>query len=98
MIQYLRFSLTLLMVIRGVNYVRDPLERFEIGRTTGPAHASLAAYAAQETSCHDQIYNKGSMNLTGFIKYSPVFLVLQAITQLWIWRMVGALLVILTLR
>ena len=52
-----------------VNYVRDPVERFEIGRIAGPAHASLAAYAAQDPSCHDQIYNKGSMNLTGFMKY-----------------------------
>jgi hypothetical protein len=38
----------------------------------GPAHMSLAAYAAQEPSCHDQIYNKGSLNLTGFMKYGQV--------------------------
>jgi hypothetical protein len=44
--------------------LRDPLEGFKIGNIARPAHASLAAYAAQEPSCHDQIYNKGSMNLT----------------------------------
>ena len=67
-----------------VNDVRDPVEGFEIGKIAGPAHASLAAYAAQEPSCHDQIYNKGSLNLTGFMKYGPVFLILQAITLIGI--------------
>jgi hypothetical protein len=44
--------------------LRDPLEGFKIGKIARPVHVSLAAYAAQEPSCHDQIYNKDSMNLT----------------------------------
>ena len=67
-----------------VNDVRDPIEGYEMSRLAGPAHASLAAYASQEPSCHEQIYNRGSLDLTGFMKYGPVFLILQAITLIGI--------------
>ena len=67
-----------------VNDVQGPTEGYDMSKLAGPAHASLAAYAAQEPSCHDQIYNRGSLNLTGFMKYGPVFLILQAITLIGI--------------
>ena len=67
-----------------VNDIHGPTEGYDMTRLAGPAHASLAAYAAQEPSCHDQIYNRGSLNLTGFMKYGPVFLILQALTLIGI--------------
>eukprot|EP00092_Neocalanus_flemingeri_P016447 GFUD01017797.1.p1 GENE.GFUD01017797.1~~GFUD01017797.1.p1 ORF type:complete len:977 (-),score=204.76 GFUD01017797.1:255-3140(-) len=63
-----------------VNAVTNATEGLDMSRLAGPAHASLAAYASQDPTCHDQIFNRGSMHLTGFMKYGPVFLILQAIT------------------
>ena len=63
-----------------VNYVKNPIEVYKMGHLAGPAHASLAAYASQDPSCHDHIFNTGNMYITGFMKYGPVFLILQAIT------------------
>ena len=63
-----------------VNYVKNPIEVYKMGHLAGPAHASLAAYAAQDPACHDRIFNTGNMYITGFMKYGPVFLILQAIT------------------
>ena len=63
-----------------VNDVKNPIEAYKMGHLAGPAHASLAAYASQDPACHDRIFNTGSMYVTGFMKYGPVFLILQAIT------------------
>ena len=48
----------------------------------GPAHASLAAYAAQDPDCHESVF-KNDPNLhpgsAEFIQYSPVILMIQVI-------------------
>ena len=48
----------------------------------GPAHASLAAYAAQDPDCHESVFRNDPNLHTGsaeFIQYSPVILMVQVI-------------------
>ena len=48
----------------------------------GPAHASLAAYAAQDSECHEAVFHTSQDTHVGsaiFIQYSPVILMCQVI-------------------
>ena len=48
----------------------------------GPAHASLAAYAAQDPDCHESVFSNDPNLHPGsaeFIQYSPVILMIQVI-------------------
>ena len=46
----------------------------------GPFHGSLSAYAAQEPVCYNRVFSAPSLPIVGFMKYGPVFLLLQAIS------------------
>lgn len=54
----------------------------DIKTMAGPAHATLAAYAAQDPDCHESVF-KNDPNLhpgsAEFIQYSPVILMIQVI-------------------
>eukprot|EP00092_Neocalanus_flemingeri_P001833 GFUD01001954.1.p1 GENE.GFUD01001954.1~~GFUD01001954.1.p1 ORF type:complete len:952 (+),score=205.85 GFUD01001954.1:214-3069(+) len=55
----------------------------------GPFHASLSSYAAQDPACHNAVFSTPNLNVTGFVMYGPVIIMLQAILligveKLWI--------------
>ena len=70
----------LLCIVVGVNGTLLDLKTM-----AGPAHASLAAYASQDSECHKAVFNtndKESGSHSGsaiFIQYSPIILMIQVI-------------------
>ena len=52
----------------------------------GPFHGSLSAYAAQEPVCYNEVFSTPSLPIVGFMKYGPVFMLLQAISLIAVER------------
>ena len=67
----------LLCIVIGVNGTYLDLKTM-----AGPAHASMAAYAAQDSECHKAVFNSSQHAHAGsaaFIQYSPIILMIQVI-------------------
>ena len=52
----------------------------------GPFHSSLSAYAAQEPVCYNEVFSTPNLPIVGFMKYGPVFMLLQAISLIAVER------------
>ena len=82
----------LLCIVNSINNTQAAQdEGYRFDKLSGPAHASLAAFASHDPACHSKVFDVKShddanmyLNLTGFMKYGPVFLILQAISLILI--------------
>ena len=63
-----------------VNSISGNETQLDIATIAGPFHGSLSAYAAQEPPCFNKVFSSPSIPVVGFIKYGPVFLMIQVMT------------------
>lgn len=67
-----------------VNSISGNETQLDIATIAGPFHGSLSAYAAQEPPCFNKVFSSPSIPVVGFIKYGPVFLMIQVMTLMMI--------------
>ena len=65
-----------------VNSITGNETQLDIATIAGPFHGSLSAYAAQEPPCFNKVFSSPSIPVVGFIKYGPVFLMIQVIIMI----------------
>ena len=69
-----------------VNSIAGNDTQLDIATIAGPFHGSLSAYAAQEPPCFNKVFSSPSIPVVGFIKYGPVFLMIQVMTLITVER------------
>ena len=65
-----------------VNSITGNETQLDIATIAGPFHGSLSAYAAQEPPCFNKVFSSPSIPVVGFIKYGPVFLMIQVMIMI----------------
>ena len=60
--------------------------QLDITTIAGPFHSQLSAYAAQDPPCFNEVFSSPSIPIVGFMKYGPVFLMLQIMTLIMVER------------
>ena len=69
-----------------VNRIVGNNSQLDLATIAGPFHGSLSAYAAQEPLCYNEVFSTPSIPIVGFMKYGPVFMLLQAISLIAVER------------
>ena len=69
-----------------VNSIVGNDTQLDIVTIAGPFHGSLSAFAAQEPVCYNEVFSTPSLPIVGFMKYGPVFMLLQAISLIAVER------------